>query len=72
MISLLLTYTDGNKVFTRFNGSQIEAVDHYTMNNLLTQLGDPMVDTILFPDTAEIKEIPHPDIVRLKDDPNRG
>jgi hypothetical protein len=34
--TLLLTYADGDQVYTRFNGTRAEATAHYIQNNFLT------------------------------------
>jgi hypothetical protein len=44
----LLTFADGDQVYTRFNGTREEAVTHYKLNNILTADYDAQVATIEF------------------------
>jgi hypothetical protein len=46
--ALLLTFADGDQVFTRFNGTREDAVSHYGQNNLLTADYGAQVVTIEF------------------------
>lgn len=58
MITLLLTYADGDQLHTRFNGSKRAAIEQYRQNNQAAKVESIKVSSILFVNTNHLHRFP--------------
>jgi len=72
--TVLLTFSDGNEILTRINGSQESIIDYYRKNNALTYTGgdpwrppDPHITSVKFVGTDRLVPLgPNGELLEVK------